>query len=157
MSRPAVNLSTSSRIVVIIGSAVLTLSIATAALADPCKAIPDRGPMPAFLHSGAVFSGLVVYVADGDGLCLDVGGNRQVGDWVEVRLADFYAPELAEPGGAVAKATLARITMGREVSCTADHRSYDRVVARCTLRGVSLGDLMRRAKIIEDGHGHDGA
>lgn len=33
--------------------------IATPTLADPCKAIPDRGPMPAYLHPGATFSGPV--------------------------------------------------------------------------------------------------
>ncbi len=50
-----------------IGLALLgALSTATAAKADPCKAIPDRGPMPSYLHRGAHFSGPVVYVGDGD-------------------------------------------------------------------------------------------
>ncbi|MCC6581032.1 MAG: hypothetical protein IT440_11380 [Phycisphaeraceae bacterium] len=52
---------------IVMGLAVLAaLTTATAAKADPCKAIPDRGPMPSYLHRGAQFSGPVVYVGDGD-------------------------------------------------------------------------------------------
>jgi len=132
---------------------ILTLGVlATAAHADPCKAIPDKGPMPAYLARGSVFSGPVVYVGDGDGLCVSVG-PRPGADWVEVRIADFYAPELHEPGGQEAKATLARIAMGRVVRCVADHQSYDRVVARCELRGISLGQHLRQAGVSEGGRG----
>ena len=47
---------------IVIGLALLAaLTTATAAKADPCKAIPDRGPMPPYLHRGAHFSGPVVY------------------------------------------------------------------------------------------------
>jgi micrococcal nuclease len=130
----------------------LTLLPLSAALADPCKAIPDRGPMPAYLTPGRAFSGPVVYIGDGDSLCVAVGPTQ--GDWVEVRLADFYAPELAAPGGRQAKAALERIAMGRRVECVAQHRSYDRVVSRCTLGGVSLGDRMRAAGASEGGNGH---
>ena len=73
--------------------------------------------------------------------------------WVEVRLADFYAPELAEPGGREAKGALERIARGRRVECVADHRSYDRVVAVCSVQGVSLGDMMRLAGVVEVGNG----
>lgn len=131
--------------------AVLATSAATAALADPCKAIPDRGPLPAYLYGGAVFSGPVVYIGDGDSLCVAVGPNQE--KWVEVRLADFYAPELAEPGGHEAKRTLTRIVMGRRVSCVADHRTHDRVAASCSLNGRDLGDLMRAAGVPESGNG----
>lgn len=124
---------------------------APAALADPCKAIPDKGPMPAFLSPGKVFSGPVTYVGDGDSLCVAVGPDPQ--NWVEVRVADFYAPELRAPGGAKAKAALERIAKGRRVECVAGRRTYDRVAATCRLRGVSLGDLMRRAGIQEGGNG----
>lgn len=126
----------------------------TWAKADPCKAIPDRGPMPAYLARGSSFSGPVVYVGDGDGLCVDVGTRPGSPDsWVEVRLADFYAPELREPGGAEAKAALERIARGRRVTCRAEHRSHDRVVAVCRLHRASLGDLMRRAGVQEGGRG----
>jgi hypothetical protein len=40
---------------------------------------------------------------------------------------------------------------GREVECVAQHRSYDRVVAVCTVRGVSLGGRMRAASVANGG------
>lgn len=125
---------------------------AAPALADPCKLIPDRGRAPAWLHKGATFSGPVVYVGDGDNLCVSVGPRAGL-DWVEVRVADFYAPELHTPEGPAAKAALERIAMGRRVNCVAGKRSYDRVVAVCRLNGRSLGDLMRRAGVPEGGRG----
>jgi endonuclease YncB( thermonuclease family) len=132
--------------------ALLASPFATAALADPCEAIPDRGPMPAYLHKGAQFSGPVVYIGDGDSLCVGVG--PQPSEWVEVRLADFYAPELREPGGQAAKGALAGIAMGRRAQCVAEHRSYDRVVAVCRIEGRSVGDLMRAAGVSEGGRGY---
>lgn len=132
-----------------------TIAVASAAQADPCKAIPDRGPMPAFLHEGARFAGPVVYVGDGDGLCVAVGGGAQ--NWVEVRLSDFYAPELHEAGGQHAKAILERIASGKRAVCVAGHRSHDRVVARCMIDGVSIGDSMRAAGVPEGGNGTEGA
>ena len=131
-------------------AALLSLGPAASARADPCKAIPDNGPMPSYLAHGRVFSGPVVYVGDGDGLCVALGSDPV--RWVEVRLADFYAPELREAGGLAAKSALDRITAGRTVTCTADHRSYDRVVAVCRLEGASVGDLLRRAGVREGGN-----
>lgn len=119
---------------------VLAVLIATPALADPCEA-----PLP---KPGQAFAGPVRYVGDGDSLCVD--GPTGL---VEVRIADFYAPELHAPGGRQAKAALERIAMGRRVECRAGKRSYDRVVARCTLAGISLGDRMRRAGVQEGGRG----
>lgn len=145
---------TRGRAALAFGAAIL----ATPAAADPCRFIPDRGPMPSQLAPGRTFSGPVVYVGDGDSLCVDVGsdfpGLENRGDqWAEVRLADFYAPELAEPGGPEARDALARIAKGRRVECVAGRRTYDRVAAACSFRGVSLGDLMRRAGIREGGRG----
>jgi endonuclease YncB( thermonuclease family) len=125
--------------------------VATPALADPCKAIPDHGRAPDYLRPGATFSGPVVYVGDGDSLCVGVGPSRD--EWVEVRLADFYAPELHEPGGAAAKATLDRIASGRRALCIADHQSYDRVVASCTINGRSIGRMMLDAGVPAGGRG----
>lgn len=116
---------------------------APAAHADPCE-----GASPPV---GARFSGVVRYVGDGDGLC--IGQTSDPSGWIEVRLADFYAPELQQPGGPEAKAALERIVLGRRVACVAGRRSYDRVVARCTVEGVSLGDLLRRAGVVEGGRG----
>lgn len=120
-------------------------------MADPCKAIPDKGPMPGYLSAGRTFSGPVVYVGDGDSLCVEVAPGPL--GWVEVRLADFYAPELAEPGGQEAKRRLEAITVGQQLTCRADHRSHDRVVADCKLKGRRLGDVLRQAGGEEGGRG----
>ena len=126
-------------------------ALATAAQADPCRAVADAGPTPPAVRQGQIFTGPVVYVVDGDGICVSVGQGER--NWIEVRIADFYAPELREPGGQQAKAAMTRIAMGRTVRCVAGRRSYDRIVATCTLGGVSLGSLMRRAGVREGGRG----
>ena len=46
----------------------VALGAVTVARTDPCKAIPDRGLMPAYLTAGKAVSGPVVYVGDGDSL-----------------------------------------------------------------------------------------
>jgi endonuclease YncB( thermonuclease family) len=127
-------------------------AIASAAYADPCKAIPDHGPAPGYLHPGATFSGRVVYIGDGDSLCVAVGPGSQ--NWVEVRLADFYAPELHDAGGEQAKATLSRLAYGHQATCVAEHQSYDRMVAACKINGQSLGDMMRAAGVKEGGRAY---
>lgn len=137
----------------IFGLALLgALAASNVARADPCKAIPDRGPMPPYLYRGAHFSGPVVYVGDGDSLCVAVGQGER--NWVEVRLEDFYAPELHSPAGPQAKAALERAAMGQDADCIADHQSYDRVVATCRIGGRSIGDLLRSAGIVEGGNGY---
>jgi micrococcal nuclease len=114
------------------------------ALADPCEA-----PLP---KAGTVFSGVVRYIGDGDGLCVGPAGRPD--RWIEVRLADFYAPELHDSGGRDAKDRLARLASGRTLVCRAGRRSYDRVVAACTLGGRPLGDLLRVAGGVEGGRGY---
>lgn len=132
---------------------LLVIAAASPALADPCKAIPDRGPTPEIAKPGKSFRGRVVYIGDGDGICVATGLSQT--SWIEVRLDDFYAPELREPGGEAAKAALTRLAYGREVTCLAGARSYDRVVAVCRRRdGESLGDLMRRAGVTEGGRAY---
>ena len=133
-------------------AALALLGVASPVLADPCKAIPDRGPMPAYLAKGKTFSGPVTYIGDADSLCVAVGG-RAPENLVEVRVANFYGPELNAPGGRAGKATLESIVKGRHVACTAGRRSYDRVVATCRIGGVSIGDLMRGAGVEEGGNG----
>jgi micrococcal nuclease len=134
----------------LVGS-LLLIACASVAHADPCKAIPDRGPLPPYLYPGARFVGPVTYVGDGDSLCVAVGPGEQ--GLVEVRLADFYAPELHAPGGAHAKAILVSITTGKRAACVADHRSHDRIVAQCTIGGTSIGLRMRAAGVAEGGNG----
>ncbi len=85
------------------------------AQADPCKAIPDKGPAPAWIKPGARFAGVVRYIVDGDGLC--VGKTADPATWVEVRLADFDAPELNTPEGRQAKAALSGAVMGKGALC----------------------------------------
>ena len=128
---------------IFVACAVLACAWASPALADPCEgAIPCKG---------TTFSGVVRYVGDGDGLCVGPAGRPDL--WIEIRLADFYAPELHEPGGANAKRRLERLVSGRTLTCRAGRRSYDRVVATCALGGRPLGSLLRDAGGIEGGRG----
>jgi hypothetical protein len=127
-------------------------TIAPAAQADPCGAIPEHGAAPSYLRPGATFSGRVSYIGDGDSLCVAVG--RSPAQWVEVRIADFYAPELHEPGGEQAKSTLSRLAYGRQATCIAEHQSHDRIVATCHIGGRSIGDLMRAAGVQEGGRAY---
>ena len=130
--------------------AFLFTSLATAAVADPCKAVPDHGPAPPLLLHQP-FSGRVVYIGDGDSLCVAQGSSRE--DWIEVRLEDFYAPELHDPGGEAAKATLSRLVYGHTLTCHPRKQSYDRIVATCFDGGRSVGDMMRAAGVQEGGRG----
>ena len=121
------------------------------ALADPCEAIPSDGPLPAYLSFGARFSGPVAFVIDGDSFCVAVGPGHD--QWVEVRAADFFAPEIGEANGARAKAALERIALGKQAVCYANVRTYDRIAAQCSIGGQAIGDLMRRAGVAEGGRG----
>ncbi len=131
--------------------------IATQALADPCRAIPDKGPAPAWAKAGYVFTGTARYIIDGDGLC--IGSSNNADQWIEVRLADFYAPELRETGGAEARAALARLAGRHTITCTAVKGdggqvvSYDRLIAVCRIGKVSLADLMREEGQRDGGRG----
>lgn len=117
------------------------LAWATPADADPCK-----GRLP---PNGQQFSGVVRYVGDGDGLCVGPEGRPDL--WIEVRLSDFYAPELHKPGGDLAKRRLATLVLGRPIVCRAGRRSYDRVVAACRLSGRPIGDVLRERGGVEGG------
>lgn len=134
-----------------LGWGIAATLVPEVASADPCRAIPDKGPMPAYLAKGRTFSGQVAYVGDGDSLCVAQGPKPSA--WVEVRLADFYAPELHAPGGREAKRALEQIARGRHAVCKAQKRSYDRVVAKCEIGGVSIGELMRAQGVAEGGEG----
>lgn len=130
-------------------SVVSVLCGVNSASADPCEAA-----LPA--QAGVRFTGTVRYVGDGDGLC--VGRTSNPKEWIEVRLADFDAPELHQPGGLEAKTTLERIILHREVTCTAERGrrgrvvSFDRVIARCRIGSDSIGDLLRHVGVIAGGN-----
>jgi micrococcal nuclease len=129
----------------------VAVSVAAVARADPCKAVPDRGPTPAHLRPGRAFAGPVVYVGDGDSLCVAMGPPPA--HWVEVRLADVYAPELAEAGGRSAKAILEQVALGRRLDCVAGRRSYDRIVATCRLEGHLVSVRLQAAGAPVGGRG----
>ncbi len=105
-------------------------------------------PLP---HHGQTFAGTARIVHDGDTLCIGPGPGH--GTWVKVRLADFYAPELGEPGGKRATQALREITAGAWITCRADHRSYDRIVAVCMINGKPIGDLMNDQGAPQGGRG----
>lgn len=122
---------------------LLTLLMITgAAKADPCKGLLPK--------KGAAFSGIVRYIVDGDGLC--IGDNQDPKTWIEVRLADFNAPELHGPGGADARTALSVLAMNKRASCIASHKSYDRVVAACKIGGRPIGALLHERGIEEGGN-----
>ena len=146
-----------ARWAVFVGAACVATIAATEASADPCKAIPDRGPPPAWMKSGAVFAGQVRYVIDGDGFC--VGASSDPDTWVEVRMVDFDAPELNSSEGRAAKAAMSRIVAGRTVRCVVERGrrgsvvTYDRVLARCTLsNGRSIAQSMVAAGVRQGGN-----
>lgn len=134
---------------VLIWCAVLAgISMASAAAADPCT-----GPLPS--TAGQTFSGAVRYVGDGDSLCIGASSDPQ--SWIEVRLADFDAPELHSPSGALAKGALESVALGRSAACTSVRgrsgrvRVYDRVIALRTIGGRSVGTLLRQAGALQGG------
>lgn len=129
----------------------IAVTLAACTFASPALADPCEGPLP---RPGSPFAGTVRYVGDGDSLC--VGDSADPKSWVEVRVADYYAAELHAPLGKEAKAALERIALGKQVQCTAGKRSYDRIVAVCTLGGPSLGALMRATGLPEGGRGQPG-
>jgi micrococcal nuclease len=111
-----------------------------------CRSRRD-GARGCWSRCGRPLQGAVAaYIGDGDSLCVQTSAGL-----VEVRIADFRAAELNDPGGAEAKAALNGIAMGRTAICRAGDRSYDRVVAMCTIGGQSVGALMRRAGVPEGG------
>jgi endonuclease YncB( thermonuclease family) len=138
------------------GFIALLVAFASPAAADPCKAIPDKGPSPAWLKAGATFHGKVRHIIDGDGLCVGTGPDPAT--WIEVRLGDFDAPELATNLGRQAKTALSRIAEGKQASCKAVRgrsgrvRVHDRVIAVCRIGGRPVGDAMRSAGIREGGN-----
>ncbi|MFO1016775.1 MAG: hypothetical protein U1E03_04200 [Hyphomonadaceae bacterium] len=119
------------------------------AWADPCE-----GSLPR--RAGESFSGQVRYIGDGDSLC--VGRSSDPSTWIEVRLADFNAPELHDQGGEAAKHALERLAMGQNAQCVATRGrngrvvSYDRVIATCRIGGRRIGDALRAAGAREGGN-----
>lgn len=120
----------------------------------------DRCQAPySHYESGDLISGEVVYVGDGDSICVAPSSGSPPHLRVEIRIEDFRALELSQKGGWNSRYEMERIALGRKVLCVATPSqadpttviSYDRVVARCYLNRRSLGDLMRAAGVPEGG------
>lgn len=83
-----------------------------------------------------------------DGLARVVDGDTIVVARERVRLRNFDAPELSDPGGPEASQTLAAIIAGRQVHCDPVARDrYGRTVALCQVDGLDLGKAMRAAGV----------
>lgn len=81
-----------------------------------------------------------------------VDGDTIELDGVRLRLEGVHAPERGEPGGAAATQFMLRLLDDRTVTCEpTGARSYDRLVAVCTIDGV--GDI--GAELIAAGLGRD--
>jgi endonuclease YncB( thermonuclease family) len=130
-------------------AAICFAALPAAAWADPCE-----GALPR--QRGETFSGQVRYIGDGDSLC--IGNSSDPATWIEVRLADFNAPELHAEGGLAAKTALERLAMGQNAQCVATRGrngrvvSYDRVIATCRIGGRRIGDALRGAGVREGGN-----
>jgi endonuclease YncB( thermonuclease family) len=129
--------------------AICFAALPAVAWADPCE-----GPLPR--RAGETFSGPVRYIGDGDSLCVGVSSDPST--WIEVRLADFNAPELHAEGGEAARDALERLAMGQNAQCVATRGrnrrvvSYDRVIATCRIGGRRIGDALRAAGAREGGN-----
>lgn len=121
---------------------LIVATLATPALADPCE-----GALPR--TEGTTFSESVRYVGDGDSFCF--GQTDNPSEWIEVRLADFDAPDLNADGGKAAKDMLVEVAFGQTTSCVAERGrsgrvvSYDRVIACCKIGDVFIGEALRKA------------
>ncbi|RRN64659.1 nuclease [Caulobacter sp. 602-1] len=133
-----------------LGAAAAFTLIAGVAAADPCEA-PVSGYRP-----GQRVSAPIIYVGDGDSFCLALG--RDPSQWLEIREARWFAPELHDLGGREAKRAMDRL-VGRRATCTVERghngqtQSYDRVIAACTVDGLPIAEHMRRAGIAPGGRG----
>ena len=129
--------------------AICFAALPAVAWADPCE-----GSLPR--RAGETFTGQVRYIGDGDSLC--VGNSSDPATWIEVRFADFNAPELHAQGGQEAKDALERLAMGQSTQCVATRGnngrvvSYDRVIATCRIGGRSIGEALRAAGASEGGN-----
>lgn len=128
---------------------LLGVGFASLAMAAPRDNQPCKAKLPA---KGATFAGRARLIVDGDTLCIGPGADQAT--WIPVRLADFYAPEFSEPGGPEATLALIKLTRRAWITCgPAQHRSFERIVAVCQVRGRSIADHLRAAGVPEGGRG----
>lgn len=134
---------------------IVTLIAATTApaIANTCSApLPKDGDRP--LGGGDRLTGWVTYIIDGDSLCVSTTTPATPQSSFEVRLGDFSAPELDEPGGQEAKEALSKLALGQSVECWPDDQDkLNRIVAVCMLCYENIGNLMRAQGVRENGRG----
>ena len=88
----------------------------------------------------APWSGVVTYVVDGDTLQVK---PPEGGKPVSIRIDGIDAPEICQPGGAMARDALKRKLLGKSVVVYGKvHDDYGRLVARIFLNGEDLGQWM---------------
>ena len=103
-------------------------------------AISASWPALAWTASRAPWTGVVTYVVDGDTLQVR---QPDGGKPVSIRIDGIDAPEICQPGGAMARNALMRQLLGKKVLVygkVAD--SYGRLVARIVLNGEDQGRWM---------------
>jgi len=82
----------------------------------------------------SILLGMVNQVRDGDTFVVET---------TPIRLTGIAAPELSEPGGLEAKQFMINLVGGRVVKCElTGERSYDRMIGRCYLDGMDVGQAI---------------
>ncbi len=82
--------------------------------------------------------------------------GRDPSQWLEIRTADWNAPELNTREGRQAKAVMDQL-VGRRAVCTVQRgrtgrlTSYDRLIASCRVEGRSIGETMTNHGIAPGG------
>ena len=90
--------------------------------------------------SGAVWSGVVTYVVDGDTVRVRAPGG---GKPVSIRMDGIDAPEVCQAGGTTSRDALKLRVLGKRVAVYGRmHDDYGRLVARIVLDGEDQGEWM---------------
>lgn len=78
------------------------------------------------------------------------GDTFRCHDGPRVRVWGVNAAELRDPGGAEAKRALTRLISGKVLTCVKRGKSYDRVVALCTVDGRDVAaEMVRRGHAVD--------
>ncbi|MEO0642815.1 MAG: hypothetical protein AAFY47_05265 [Pseudomonadota bacterium] len=103
---------------------------------DPLAKVRDCADGPFVPSPALVWTAHATAIIDGDSFCMGA---------VEIRTQRWNAPEWNEPGGERVAADLAALLAAYgPLTCEAKARSYDRVIARCSLSdGTELRSAMR--------------
>jgi micrococcal nuclease len=125
----------------------LMLALVTACAAparpEPLPIVRDCAPGGFVALREPVWTGAATAIIDGDSFCLGEA---------EIRLQRFDAPEWDEAGGPEARDALGALLARGPVTCEARARSYDRVIAACSLvDGKRIEDALKVATRARDG------